>query len=131
MHKPTGLYLYGAWGKTTIDNATIPVTADKDSTMWYIQPGIEHKWLPLGKTTVFGEYRHDDAGANLSATNAFVTHGANVNFWAGGVVQNIEAAAMDLYVIYRRAGGDLNDANNVNQNIDDFQMVMGGTLIQF
>jgi hypothetical protein len=29
MHKPTGLYLYGAWGKTTIDNATIPVTADQ------------------------------------------------------------------------------------------------------
>ncbi len=131
MHKPTGLYVYGGWGKQTIDNATIPVTADKDSTTWFIQPGIEHKWLPLGKTTVFGEYRHDDAGANLDGKNAFVTHGADINFWAGGVVQNIEAAAMDLYVIYRHADGDYRNKADVLTNIDNFDMVIGGAMIQF
>jgi len=32
----------------------------------------------------------------------FTTQGAEARFWAGGVVQNIEAAAMDLYVVYRQ-----------------------------
>jgi hypothetical protein len=99
--------------------------------MWFVQSGIEHKWLPLGKTTIFGEYRHDDAGADLDKTNKFVTHGANLDFWAGGAVQNIEAAAMDLYVIYRHAEGDFNDKNNTLTNIDNFDMVISGAMIQF
>lgn len=124
MHAPTGLYLYGGYGEQTIDSLSPGL--DDTSTTYFLQPGIERKWHPIGKTTIFGEYRKDEAGANEGKTE-----GADLTFYAGGVVQNIEAAAMDLYVIYRHAEGDFADAGGVNHNIDDFDMVISGARIQF
>src|SRR6185369_11319768 len=57
MHKPTGLYVYGGYGWQKI-NSLVPIgplQPDETSTTWFIQPGIEHKWHPLGKTTIFSE----------------------------------------------------------------------------
>jgi predicted porin len=126
MHAPTGLYVYGGYGWQKLENPTLAVGADDTSTTWFVQSGIEKQWMPLGKTTVFGEFRHDDAGANPGKT-----FGASVDFWAGGVVQNIDAAAMDLYVIYRHAEGDFNDTATTTVNLDNFDMVMTGARIQF
>jgi hypothetical protein len=110
----------------------LPAIADQESTVWFVQPGIEHKWHPLGKTTIFGEYRHDDPGASLTTpANVLVSQGANLNFWAGGVVQNVEAAAMDLYAIYRHADGDFTNAAGTKVSLDNFDMVIVGALIQF
>jgi len=124
MHKPTGFYVFGGYGWQQIDNPT--VGADDTSTTWFIQPGIEKKWTPLGTTTVFGEYRHDDAGANPGTTLS-----ANVDFWAGGIVQNIDAAAMDLYAIYRHADGSYVNPNTATVALDDFDMIITGARIQF
>ncbi len=129
MHKPTGLYLYGGYGQMQIDS--LPAGLDDSSTTWFLQPGIEKKWHPIGKTTIFGEYRKDDPGANGSTVAAPTTRGADLTFWAGGVVQNIEAAAMDMYVIYRHADGDFTNAAGANIKIDDFDMVITGARIQF
>jgi predicted outer membrane repeat protein len=133
MHKPTGLYLYGGYGQQKIDTPSFVL--DDTSTTWFLQPGIEQKWLPLGKTTIFGEYRHDEPGSNNSTSR-----GADLDFWAGGVVQNIEAAAMDLYVIYRHADGDFTANTALNGgaiaagskvNLDSFDMIITGARIQF
>ncbi len=56
---------------------------------------------------------------------------SSFDFWAAGVVQNIDAAAMDLYVIYRHADGDVTSTTGVKTNLDDFDMVMTGARIQF
>jgi predicted porin len=124
MHGPTGLYLYGGYGQQQVE--TITPGLDDTSTTWFVQPGIEKKWTSLGKTTVFGEYRKDDAGANPGKTE-----GADLTFYAGGLVQNIEAASMDLYVMYRHAEGDYVDKNGLTKSIDDFDMVISGARIQF
>lgn len=134
MHQPTGLYLYGGYGEQTIDS--LPAGFSDTSTTYFLQPGIEKKWYSLGKTTIFGEYRKDDAGASLTpnannVTFTTVTQGADVTFYAGGIVQNIEAAAMDLYVIYRHAEGDYLDKVGTKVEIDDFDMVISGARIQF
>ena len=105
MHKPTGLYVFGGYGWQQINSLGAGV--DDTSETWLIQPGIEKKWMPIGTTTVFGEYRHDEPGANNSA-GAATSFGADIDFWSGGVVQNIEPAAMDLYIMYRHAEGDFN-----------------------
>jgi hypothetical protein len=77
-----------------------------DSTTWFIQPGIEHKWLSLGKTNIFGTYRHDDAGSTPgSSATGDKTVGASVNFWQAGIIQNIEAADMSFYVVYQHVDG--------------------------
>ena len=52
MHKPTGLYVYGAYGQKHDEDRFDLVglgpnrQVDKDDRVWYIQPGIEKKWLP-------------------------------------------------------------------------------------
>jgi predicted porin len=127
MHKPTGIYVYGGYGEQTIDDG-LAAGLDASSTAWYVQPGIEHKWNPLGKTTIFGQYRHDEPGANPGKSL-----GADLDFWSGGVVQNVEAAAMNLYVIYRHADGSFIDATkgNTPTDIEAFDMVIGGAMIQF
>ncbi|MES1179615.1 MAG: porin, partial [Hyphomicrobium sp.] len=56
---------------------------------------------------------------------------SDIDFYAAGVVQNIENAAMDLYVIYRHAEGDVTDFDGTNTGLDDFDMVITGARIQF
>ena len=135
MHAPTGLYVYGAYGQT-LDHGVqeISPTAEGTSTTWYIQGGIEQKWISLGKTTVFGEYRHDDLGSRTGKTlltaNDYVQSG-NANFWAAGVVQAIDNAAMDVCVMYRHADGDLTSSAGGSVNIDAFDMVITGARILY
>lgn len=136
MHAPTGLYVYGGFGhnhdNTEEDFNPLAQATDK---MWFIQGGIEQRFIPLGTTTIFGEYRHDDAGSNLgknpTGLGGDFVQDSNLNFAAAGVVQNIEAAAMDLYVIYRHAEGDVNAASGTEIGLDSFDMVMTGALIKF
>ena len=116
---------------------SLPGAFDDTSTSYFLQPGIERKWHALGKTTIFGEYRKDEAGASAgsnasgSGVGTINTRGADLTFYAGGVVQNIEAASMDLYVIYRHAEGDYLSSANTRVDIDDFDMVISGARIQF
>lgn len=137
MHKPTGLYVYGGYGEqqdNNIDLARGPTAVD-DNTTWFVQAGIEQKFVPLGKTTIFGEYRNDETGTP-EAVRTLNGHATSIregdfNFYAAGIVQNIENAAMDLYVIYRHAEGDVTDFDKRNTNVDDFDMVISGARIQF
>jgi predicted porin len=114
LHQPTGLFVYGGYGATEGDD--LPAGADMDDT-WLIQAGIERKFIPLGKSTIFGEYRHDE----------IETTGSEFDFWAAGIVQNIENAAMDIYAIYRHSEGD----NDALGSLDDFDTVITGARIQF
>jgi predicted porin len=144
QHQPTGLFLYGGWGWQSVHVDDNPTTTTRlagqdDSTVWFLQPGIERKFFPLGKTNIFAEYRHDDAGANPGKTL-----GANIDFWQGGIVQNIEAADTSLYVVYEHADGYIL-GNKQTQgstpgvgfapigrtNLDAFQTVITGAKINF
>jgi len=134
MHVPTGLYVYGGYGQNK-DNrvADLGVAGtEATSSMYFIQGGIEQKWIPLGKTTVFGEYRHDDGGSKDTVSLSGGKLGStNLNFIGAGVIQNIEPAAMDLYVVYRHADGDITSTNNVTTSLDAFDAVIAGALMRF
>jgi predicted porin len=130
MHEPTGLYVYGAYGHQHDNRATDPgltPTADETDTMWLVQGGIEQKFIALGKTTLFGEYRKDEAGSNVAKG----IQNSSLDFWAVGAIQNIDAAAMDLYLIYRNASGDVTPFGKAKIGLDDFDMVQAGARIQF
>jgi predicted porin len=145
QHKPTGLFVYGGWGEqrvTVNDNATTSgQLIDPDSTVWFIQTGIEKKFFSLGKTNIFGEYRHDDAGSNPGKTIS-----SNVDTWQGGFVQNIEAADTSLYLVYQHTDGDVtgrtgittpkganvgSGAPNGLTKLDAIQEIVVGTKINF
>ena len=136
MHEPTGLYAYAGYGHQHDNRGTDPAVknpVDSSDSMWFIQAGIERKFIPLGKSTIFGEFRHDDPGSNVAADPGPGTYilGSSLDFWAAGVVQNIDAASMDLYLIYRHSDGDLTSNTNVNINLDAFDAVLAGARITF
>jgi len=155
MHKPTGLYVYGAFGQKHDDNrfgnGVSPLSLgpnpqiDRNDTVWYIQPGIEKKWFALGNTSIFGTYRNDNNGTRNTFTNVtglplaagtYYTSGSEVKTWGGGVVQNIEAAAMDLYLIYSHVDGEFTAINTGNGiatkiDVDNMDLVQGGAMIKF
>jgi predicted porin len=139
MHVPTGLYVYGGYGQNR-DNRLADfgqVGTEATSSMWFIQGGIEQKWIPLGKTTVFGEYRHDDGGSkNGVAVTGGTLQSTDLNFIGAGVIQNIEPAAMDIYLIYRHAEGDITGINalgtvETRTSIDAFDAIQFGALMKF
>jgi predicted porin len=139
QHVPTGIYVYAGYGDqhdnsradslTGINTAQASLVDDDDRT-WLVQGGIEQKWIPLGKTNFFGEYRRDEAGSNVSG-GKLVTQGANVNFWAVGAAQNIEAAEMTFYLVYQHVDGDLTLGNGSSPALSDLQQVIAGAKINF
>jgi hypothetical protein len=101
--------------------------------MWFVQAGIEREWCSLGTTTIFAEYRNDEAGlASTSTTiNGSQVTSSDIDFLALGVVQNVSAAALDLYAIYRHTDGDASTENGLETDLDGFDMVITGARIQF
>ncbi|RUP09459.1 MAG: porin [Hyphomicrobium sp.] len=133
QHAPTGLFVYGGYGKQHDGSNNPGIDAsivEKDSTTWFVQGGIEKKWIPLGKTNIFGMYRKDDAG-----TNPGKTLDSNIDFWAVGAAQNIEAAEATLYLVYQHADGDVTTpgvlAPPQTHDLSAMQQVIGGMKINF
>lgn len=81
MHVTTGLFVNAAYGQL----------GDDALRGYHVQGGIEHKFNPIGATTLFGE------GLRLDID------GETVDFIGAGMVQRIDGAAMDLYASIRHS----------------------------
>ena len=137
MHVPTGLYAYGGWGESQDDSEEfLNAVADGKDTTYFIQTGIEQKFNSLGKTTLFGEYRNDQRGSNIGATvggdfgGGFIQSG-DIDFYALGVGQEVDAASTIFYLVYRHAEGDFTTSVDKNFALDDFDLVIAGAKINF
>jgi hypothetical protein len=151
QHVPTGLFVYGAYGKDYNDvtggrfgsNGATGVigTGDqqKDAENWYLKAGIRQKWSPLGHSVFYGEYgENKDKFSNALFLNG-VTN-STLTQWGIGFVQEIDAAAMALFLNYRnyqadvtcRAGGTGGLCATVGkQGFEDAQLFKAGALINF
>ena len=126
-HVPTGLFLYGAYGKAEYD-----IRAGESET-YYVKTGLRERWTPLGHTVLYGEYENNQSDGS-SATGAFVqsafgavTTSSDFDLWGLGVVQEIDAAAMSVWLSYRHLEYDDSTATN----FEDFQYIKAGALINF
>jgi predicted porin len=127
-HIPTGLFLYGAYGHYHEDQVFTTVNGSADT--YYVKGGIRQRWTPLGHTVVYGEYlRGNDGGGAIASgfNNLTPITDSELNVWGVGVVQEIDAAAMSVWVKYR----DLSFDDNTTLNYDDFRYVGVGALINF
>lgn len=102
MHIPSGLFASFSAGDQEEGNV--------DSDYWYVNAGLEKRWLPYGKTTVFGEYGEYD---DLEDDTMF----------GFGLTQSFDAAALDLYAQYRNVEEDQGDA--------EFETFVLGATIKF
>jgi predicted porin len=129
MHVATGLFVsagYVSFTDDLRDEELDPLVDDNDEA-WWIHAGIEQKWHSFGKTTLYAEYGEQQNAAGAFDAGVF-DGGTTMSFWGLGAVQNIEAAAMDLYIFYRQLNAEIvvDDLP-----IDDFHMVGVGGIIRF
>jgi hypothetical protein len=135
-HIPTGLFVYGAYGHLDYQNNNFYGDTSASNT-YYIKGGIRQRWNPLGHTVLYGEYER--AENNLGATiNALGPDGlpigtfgtadeTSVRMWGLGVVQEIDAAAMSVWLKYR----NLDASTDGVIDADNFNEVTFGALINF
>jgi hypothetical protein len=112
LHVATGLYLTGAYVNQDNDASGVP-----DTTLWYLQGGVSKNWTGLGNTVLYGEYASIEDALEGDADSAV---------WGLGVVQHIDAAAMEVFLSYRNFSADV-----VGKDTEDFNVVMGGARIKF
>jgi predicted porin len=138
LHVDSGLFATFAYGRGKDE---LRPGNDVDES-WNIQAGIQKKFIALGATTVYGEYYEGDFGAAYSGAGVARTFGtgagnniigSDVDVWGLAAVQNIEAAALDLYISYRHYSADIYTAASPGgaSGADDFQTVFSGAKISF
>ncbi len=140
-HVPTGLWGLVNWGRLD-DNFTVLPTTET----WYFKAGLRERWHPLGHTVLYGEYLTNNHGNNINFVScAAATFNATqcagydnqMHVWGLGVVQEIDAAAMSLWLSYRHLsfGDNTNDILGPtavgSAGYESFQYVKFGGLINF
>jgi predicted porin len=156
LHEATGLFVSGGAGFKDDDALhTTPlfsgVNPDDEDFFWAVQAGIEKRFFPLGKTTVYGEYFDDRGGSQNrtlaagDAVNPFA--GSTAAIWdtgmqvyGAGIAQGLDNAAMVLYLSYRHVEADLSVREVVGgvatgpvagAPIEDLDLVQAGAIIKF
>ncbi|MEO1205235.1 MAG: porin [Pseudomonadota bacterium] len=156
LHPPSGLNALIAAGHRSFDQTVIDtdgvLRTPSDTFFVYGKLGLIAKWSALGQTAFYGEYGRfedfatagTDADIVASLAESGVCSGAgNCRIGGGktdvlgfGVVQNLDPAAMQVYVGYRRYETDLDlvDRNGLQVpagDIEDLHTVMIGSIIAF
>ena len=115
-HIPTGLWVYGAWTKEHINELVDADTgaqffgdaSDKpEGNQWYIKAGLRQHCFPLGHTVWYGEYGQNNDRMNSQVFLSGVTS-TQERQWGLGVVQEIDAAAMSVWLGWRHYTADAN-----------------------
>jgi hypothetical protein len=146
LHTETGLYASGAWGR--LHDAGLDDLygrdVDENTSFWTLQAGIERKFIPLGKTTIFGEYFQLDRGAGFGSNGGILNvadlgtgldqvANSQIQGWGVGLNQNLNGV-MDLYFDYKHVNLDVTTTDGVaeaNANLDAIQFFTAGALIKF
>lgn len=143
LHTPTGLNVTFAAGERQFNNT--PGRADAD--FYYVKAGIFRRYNSLGKTAIYGEYGQyndmfyndgadggdaTDISTALTGNGAAVIIGSEATVWGVGLVQYVDAAAMQLFLAYRHHELDLDAAGGLAVNgLEDFDTVLAGARIEF
>ncbi len=131
-HLASGLWVHGTYGINEVDNGPNH-GPQPDIIGWYLKAGWSNKMNSLGATHFYGEYgKNEDAFAqSLLAKGVNVATGitdSDATRWGVGIVQEIDAAAMSLWVKYRHHELDFTK-NGVALSADDVDMFLAGAVI--
>jgi hypothetical protein len=120
MHVPTGLFGSFHAGERQLTEF------DDEASFWYVQAGIEKRFLSYGATTFYGEYGMYDDVQSLARFNEDVE--SEAERWGLGVVQNFESAAVDIYA--QASFWDF-ESTEGDDDLEDMSTIMVGSRIQF
>jgi hypothetical protein len=108
LHTATGLFLQGDYVSKEVSIGAVAPTS-READRWNIQGGVMRNFFGIGNTSLYAEYGRGEGWLEVNRTVA--TAAINTGFdaaidskykvWGVGVVQNVDAAAMELYAGYR------------------------------
>lgn len=133
QHVATGMFVYGAYGKEDNDNvldSAAKTAAQPSGDVWYLKAGLRKNFVPLGATVLYGEYseRNDMYHPDLFA---FGVTGSNLTQWGLGAVQEIDAAAMSLWLTYKNYDASFENGPAAITGLDDIDVIAAGAMISF
>jgi len=134
MHVPTGLFISGAFRALDGDGGNPAADQTDTSTLFYGKIGVADKFFSIGKTALYAEYHQYDDSIRATCgggQGSCFADGTGANIWGAGVVQNIDAAAMQLYLGYRNYKADTTDSNDPSVNENDASTLIAGARIKF
>lgn len=129
LHVPTGAFFTVAAGNRDYGSNLLGVSYDSTS-YYYLKGGLYQRFNPLGKTSLYGEFY--SANVDFLKGAAFDVFDETPKMWGLGVVQHVDAAAMELYLSYRHYWA--NDVTSLLDGLDHdvkFDAVMSGARIKF
>ena len=97
-HMPTGLFFTGAAGSRETSGADIRA-GSFDSSFLYLSSGVARNITGLGDTVFYGEYSQWKGVAQDTLADA--TSGDKLKHWGIGIVQHVDAAAMEFWLAYK------------------------------
>ncbi len=129
-HQPTGLFVHAAYGREDNNNALLTNGhAAPTSHQWYVKSGIRRRWMPLGATIVYGDYAEYDDQLGPTALALGAT-GSKFSRYGGGISQEIDAAAMTLYLKFQHYDADVSGTAALT-DLQGLGLVSVGGLINF
>ncbi len=129
-HVPTGLFFYAAYSEEGIDT---PGNLKPEGDMFYLKGGIRTRINALGHSVFYGEYgQKDDTMDNATfALLGGVGSSTELDQYGIGVVQEVDAAAMSVWLAWRHYEADLTTAGGAGIATEDLDIVKAGALINF
>jgi hypothetical protein len=127
QHLPSGLFFMGSWGN--LDQSVNPLH-NPETNAYYAKVGIRlNPFAALGHTVPYGEYLRGEDGAlvNFNGVNQ-VVKGSESTYWGFGVVQEIDAAALSMWLRYRQHEVEL---PGTGIRADDIKTVVFGSFMAF
>ena len=128
QHVATGLFLYGAYGNNELNFDNTPGVS-YEADVYYIKGGLRTKFNHLGATVFYGEYQEVDG--DLDAGLPVTLASEQMDLWGLGVVQEVDAAAMSVWIKYRSMSYDVSVFGTDIPGWEDFDYVGVGGLINF
>lgn len=141
MHTPTGLFVYGAFGKEFVEDAGLTAAlgaaqntayenAVDDNNHWMVKVGIRRKFNELGATVLSASYSEYNDMLSPQAFSSFGWTGSQVTRWGLQMVQEIDSAGLQLFLNYHQIDGDI-DTGSGNIDLDELHFFKAGGIILF
>ena len=124
-HLASGLWVHGTYGVNEVDDPAVL----NDIVGWYLKAGWSNKFNSLGATHFYGEYgKNDDAFDAGNTLEGAAILNTDATRYGVGIVQEIDAAAMSMWVKYRHHELDATTAAGAF-SAEDVDMFLAGAVI--
>lgn len=139
LHEPTGLFVTAAAGTRNWLGSPNAAFSIRGEDYFYVKTGIVKQWVPFGDTSIYGEYyRIDDVGLEFGNAAVDARYDETAEMFGFGIVQQVDNAAMEVYLAYRHYwADDITDFNlmpstaALTDHDIEMDMVMSGARIKF